>query len=216
MFKHVKLPELDFDLESITTDEGRKYLVPNGEVYKSVTTVLSSYNKQHILEWREAVGEEEANRVSGLAARRGTALHSACEQYLLNEMSSLQMTKMMPNIKHLFRQLKPHFDSNMGEIYALEQALYSDKLKIAGRVDCISFWNGVLSIIDFKTSTKYKLQENILNYFMQCTAYALMFEELTGTPINQLVVAIAVEEESLPQFFVVEKHKYITELIKYI
>jgi genome maintenance exonuclease 1 len=121
----------------------------------------------------------------------------------------------MPNIKALFQQLKPELDKSIGKIYALEQALYSDELEVAGRVDCIAEWNGELSIIDFKTSSKLKEEGHIQNYFMQCTAYAIMFEERTGRPIDKIVVAIAVENEQ-PQIFVRSKLDYVTELMKYV
>lgn len=214
-FDHIKLPELDFDLEAITTESGRQYKTPNGNSYPSVTTVLSSYNKKAIYEWRARVGDKEANKISGKASRRGTALHSVCEKYLLNEMNELRMQTMMPNIKELFLQLRPELDQNIGKIYSLEQALYSDGLKIAGRVDCIAEWNGELAVIDFKTSSKEKWEDGILNYFMQCSAYAEMFGEITGKPINKLVVAIAVEEGK-PQIFVRDKELYLPQLKQYI
>ena len=69
-----------------------------------------------------------------------------------------------------------------------------------------------MSIVDYKNSIKEKKEEWIQDYFVQCTAYAEMFEDRTGIPINQLVVAIA-NEEGTPQIFIKEKHKYITELV---
>ena len=153
-FVYEKLPELDFELEAKTTESGRVYYTPSGKAYPSVTTVLGSMNKDAIDAWRKRVGEEEANKISGKASRRGEALHLACEKYLLNEMSDLKIRNMMPNIKELFFQLRPELDKNIGTIYAVEQPLYSDKLKIAGRVDCIAKWDGKISIIDFKTSSK--------------------------------------------------------------
>jgi genome maintenance exonuclease 1 len=76
MFNYVKLPELHgFELKSETTNKGRTYVTPDGNVYPSVTTVLSPYSKDAINSWRKRVGEEEANRVSRLAASRGTKLH---------------------------------------------------------------------------------------------------------------------------------------------
>lgn len=212
-FVYEKLPELDFELEAKTTESGRVYYTPSGKAYPSVTTVLGSMNKDAIDAWRARVGEEEANKISGRASRRGEALHLACEKYLLNEMSDLKIRSMMPNIKQLFLQLRPELDKNIGKIYSIEQPLYSDRLKIAGRVDCIAYWNNRLSIIDFKTSTKEKLEENILNYFLQCTAYAEMFEELTNKRIETLVVAIAVEEGN-PQIFVRQKYMYKTQLLQ--
>ena len=142
-------------------------------------------------------------------------MHTVCEKYLLNEMSDMKMRSMMPDTKSLFLQLKPHIDENIGKVYGLEQSLYSDRLRLAGRCDCIAEWNGQLSIVDYKTSSREKSEDGILNYFMQCSAYAEMFEEITTIPINQIVVAIAVEDGN-PQIFVKEKHKYINTLDEYI
>jgi len=212
MFEYVKLPELDFELEAITSESGRVYLVPSGNKYNSITTILKPYN-QHIIEnWREAVGEEKANKISGMASRRGEALHLACEKYLLNEMDFKFRQNMMPNIKQLFLQLKPEIDKNIGKIYAIEQPLYSDELQVAGRVDLIAEWNGKLSIIDYKTSSKFKDENDIQNYFMQCTAYAIMFEERTGIPIDDIVIAVSVESENTPQIFCRKKKDYIEQL----
>jgi ATP-dependent exoDNAse (exonuclease V) beta subunit len=214
-FEHIKLPELDFDLEAVTTESGRTYKTPNGDSYPSITTVLSSYNKKAIYEWRQRVGEEEANKISTKASNRGTKLHLICEDYLLNKISSLRMQTMMPDTKELFLKLKPYIDSSIGTVYAIEQPLYSTTLKIAGRVDCIAEWEGELAVIDFKTSTKEKWEDGILNYFMQCSAYAEMFGEITGKPINKLVVAIAVEEGKA-QIFVRDKKPYLPQLKQYI
>ena len=212
MFEYVKLPELDFELEAITSESGRVYLVPSGNKYNSITTILKPYN-QHIIEnWREAVGEEKANKISGMASRRGEALHLACEKYLLNEMDFKFRQNMMPNIKQLFLQLKPEIDKNIGKIYAIEQPLYSDELQVAGRVDLIAEWNGKLSIIDYKTSSKFKEEKDIQNYFMQCTAYAIMFEERTGIAIDDIVIAVSVESENTPQIFCRKKKDYIEHL----
>ena len=214
-FVYEKLPELDFELEAKTTESGRVYYTPSGKAYPSVTTVLGSMNKDAIDAWRKRVGEEEANKISGRASRRGEALHLACEKYLLNEMSDLKIRNLMPNIKELFLQLRPELDKNIGKIYAIEQPLYSDNLRIAGRVDTIAEWKHRLSIIDYKSSSKEKLEENILNYFLQCTAYAEMFEELTNKRIETLVVAIAVEGGQ-PQIFVRQKYMYRTQLLSFL
>ena len=199
IFEHVKLPQLQFDLKAETTDSGRLYTTPEGNRYKSITTVLSHYGKQGIYEWRKAVGEEYANEISRKAANRGTKVHKVCEDYL----------------KELFFKIKPIIDDNVGKVYTQEQALYSDKLRIAGRVDLIAEWNGRLSVIDFKTSTKQKIEENIQNYFMQCTAYALMFAERTGIWIDDIVVLIATEEGP-PQVFERQIHDYRQPLIEMI
>ena len=215
IFEHVKLPQLQFDLKAETTDSGRLYTTPEGNRYKSITTVLSHYNKQGIYEWRQAVGEEYANKVSRRAADRGTKMHKICEDYLNNEIPELKMQMMMPDLKELFFKIKPFIDENIGKVYTQEQALYSDKYRIAGRVDLIAEWNGKVAVIDYKTSTKQKDEENIQNYFMQCTAYALMFAERTGIWIDDIVVLIATEEGPA-QVFERQIHDYRQPLIEMI
>ena len=215
IFEHVKLPQLQFDLNAETTDSGRLYTTPEGNKYKSITTVLSNYNKKAIYEWRQAVGEEYANIVSRKAASRGTKVHKICEDYINNEISEMKMQMLMPDMKELFFKIKPDIDECVGKVYAQEQALYSDKYRIAGRVDLIAEWNGKLSVIDFKTSTKQKDEEDIQNYFMQCTAYALMFAERTGIWIDDIVVVIATEEGSA-QIFEKQIHDYRQPLLVYV
>ena len=215
IFEHVKLPQLQFDLKAETTDSGRLYTTPEGNRYKSITTVLSHYNKQGIYEWRQAVGEEYANKVSRRAADRGTKVHKICEDYLNNEIPELKMQLMMPDLKELFFKIKPFIDESIGKVYTQEQALYSDKYRIAGRVDLIAEWNGKLAVVDYKTSTKQKDEENIQNYFMQCTAYALMFAERTGIWIDDIVVLIATEEGPA-QVFERQIHDYRQPLIEMI
>jgi len=213
-FRHVKLSELDFELESTTTEKGRVYKVPGGNLYPSITTVLSSYNKQAILEWRQRVGEEKANEISRKAAGRGTKLHNTVEKYLLNEMTDIKIKTMMPDIKEMFFDMRKIIDENIGDIYGIEQPLYSHKLKLAGRCDCIAEWNGELAIVDWKTASRTKDKDHITNYFMQATAYAEMFEEITGKAIETIVVAISVQSES-PQLFVEKKSKYLLPLNEY-
>lgn len=216
MFEHIKLDSLNFDLKSVTEEGSRRYTTPDGKIYPSVTTVLGfNKDKTKLFEWRKRVGEEEANRIVKKSAGRGTKLHSVCESYLLNEMNDLKIRTMMPDVKDFFLQLKPHIDENVGKVYGLEQALYSNRLRIAGRTDCIAEWNGKLSIVDYKNSIKEKKEDHIQDYFIQCTAYAEMFGEITGMPIEQIVVAIA-NEEGNPQIFVREKSKYTSKLNQYV
>jgi genome maintenance exonuclease 1 len=215
IFNHVKLPQLDFDLKAETTESGRLYATPTGEKYKSITTVLSNHSKQAIMEWRDRVGAEEANKISSKASNRGTKVHKICEDYINNEISEMKMKTLMPNLKELFFKIKPIIDEKLGDVYSQEQALYSHQLRVAGRVDLIGMWNGKLSVIDFKTSTKQKEESYIQNYFMQCTAYALMFSELTGMWIDDIVVLIATEEGEA-QVFERQIHDYRKPLMQYI
>ncbi len=107
----------------------------------------------------------------------------------------------------LFTQLQRVLD-NINNIHAQEAGLYSDKYKVAGRVDCIAEYDGKLSVIDFKTSTKEKKEEWVENYFIQTSAYCEMYEELYGRAIDQIVILIVTEEGST-QTFVKDKKDYL-------
>ena len=213
MFNHlnVELPTIT----ATTTDGVRLYETPEGNKYPSITTILQVRNKSGLSEWRKRVGESTANYISGKAAARGTSVHHMCEDYL-NHMNINFPSKWSKHKKDflpycLFTQLKDKVFANIDNIHAQEVGLYSDKYKVAGRVDCIAEYNGVLSIIDFKTSTKERNDEWNENYYIQCSAYAEMYEERTGTEIEQIVI-LCVTEDGTVQEFVKEKFDYLDAL----
>jgi hypothetical protein len=190
VFEHVELDIGYNDLVTDTRETGRVYVAPDGSSYPSVTTVLSILGEDSIRAWRARVGEEEANKISHRASSRGTAVHSIVERYLRNEDTS----DNLPHIKQSLANLRPILDQSIGKIFGLETALYSRHLGMAGRCDCIAEFDGVPSIIDFKTSRRVKKKEYISSYFAQMSAYAIMFEERTGMPITNTVVIMDVDD----------------------
>ena len=210
-FKHLNIHSFPI-LKATTTQQGRRYLV-DGMMWPSVTTVIGHSKKKSIIEWRNRVGEEEANAISKRASTRGNKCHKLCELYLENK--SISKYKDDPLSMGLFYQIKPYLDS-IDNIHALEAPLCSSLLKMAGRVDCIAEYNGELAIIDFKTSTKYKREEWIHDYFAQETAYAIMFQELTGLIPKKLVTIIACETGEPQVFEIYDTIKYARKLKEYI
>ena len=210
-FKHLHIHNIP-QLRATTTPEGRRYRVGDS-LYPSVTTVIGHSKKKSIMEWRNRVGEEEANAISKRASTRGNKCHKLCELYLENK--SISKYKDDPLSMGLFYQIKPYLDS-IDNIHALEDPLSSSLLKMAGRVDCIAEYKGELAIIDFKTSSKTKREEWIDNYFAQETAYAIMFQELTGLIPKKLVTIIACETGSPQVFEIYDKFKYARKLKEYI
>lgn len=205
--KGVELSELSTE----TINGKRHYVTPTGKL-PSITTVLSILSRDSIMQWRARVGEKEANRISTQAARRGTNVHQMCEDYINNE---LEIKKFNPADRETFSSIQPILDEHIGLVWAQEAPLWSEYLGIAGRVDCIAEWDGRLSVIDFKTSRKPKKKEYISNYFMQAAAYCIMFEERTGTPIDKIVIAIAVDGEE-PQVFVEKRDNWTKQLVETI
>ena len=207
-FNHEKIDIGYEDLIATTTDTGRTYSIPDGKSYPSITTVLSILSEDAIRAWRERVGVEQADIISGKASRRGTKVHSIVEKYLSNE----DTTQELPHIRQSLANLKPVLDNNIGKIYGLEVPLFSHHLKLAGRCDCIAEYNGVPSIIDFKTSKYIKKKERITNYFAQGAAYAIMWEERTGMSIPNIVIIMDVDHEK-PSVFVEHRDNW-TKLLE--
>lgn len=199
------------ELPTVTENGKRFYKTPDGILYPSVTTITSLIGKDAILAWRKRVGEAEANKISTQASSRGTRMHGICEDYLCNKQFK---PTIMPDAMAMFKSIQPILDECIDDVHAIEAPLYSHHLRVAGRVDCVAKYNGKLSIIDWKTSSKQKNEKWIQNYFMQCSAYAVMFEERTGISVPQLVVIIAVAEDH-PQVFVKKRNDYIKEFISY-
>mgnify|MGYP003965743891 FL=1 len=211
-FKHelVQLKELN----TKSSDTGRFYETPEGQSYPSVTTITGLLSKASILAWRQRVGDSKADAITKAATTRGNKVHKMAEMYLRNEMASQinLFEDPMPHIENMFFQLTELLDNSIGIINAIEAPLYSDQLKVGGRVDVIAEWDGELAVIDFKTSSKPKKESWIDGYFMQSSAYALMFEELTGIKINKIVIAIAIENNR-SQVFIKDSTEYLQQFI---
>jgi hypothetical protein len=209
-FHYLKnMPELK-SLPVEEKDGKRLYVSPNGIRLPSVTTVLGHFKKAQIIEWRNRVGDKQANAISGRASVRGTKFHSMMERYLGNEQNIFE--GVMPDMKQAFKDIQSTLNK-IDNIHYIESPLYSEILGIAGRTDVIGEYEQVPSIIDFKTSLREKRESWIENYFEQGTAYSLMYEEMTGIQINQIVVIISVDGLDKPQVFVKDRIEYIDSLM---
>lgn len=213
IFEHVPVDLGYSDLIAETVSSGRTYNTPDGNKYPSITTVLSILSIDSIMAWRKRVGDEEANRISTRASRRGTSLHLIAEKYINNDPDYKK--KFTPDIIETFNTIKPILDTRIGRVYGQELPLYSNYLKVAGRVDCIAEFDGVPSIIDFKTSRRVKKAEDITSYFMQESAYAIMWEERTQQPIVNLVTIMAVDDNP-PLVFKEHRDNWTKPLIETI
>ena len=208
----VQLDESKFPITKGKNIDGFRFYAVDDKHFPSITTVLGAIPKPGLMAWRKNVGEEAAKWEMNRAARRGSATHTLVEQYLKGETPTIR--DVLP--LGMFRLLKPYLEQ-IDNIHALEQIMYSNKLTIAGQVDCIAEYNGKLSVIDFKTANKERNDEWNKNYYIQTAAYAFMYEELFGTPIEQIIIIMA-SEDGAGRVFVKNKSDYLSHLeeaIKY-
>jgi genome maintenance exonuclease 1 len=194
------------DISATEFNIGRCYVTEDG-IFPSVTTVVGWEKQAFFKTWRKQ-NPEEAKRVT----TRGNELHSTIEKYLKNE--DIASLELMPNDLELFIQIKENLDK-IDNIKALEFPLFGKIIGLAGRVDCVAEYNGKLSIIDFKGSTREKRKEDIDNYMLQATAYALLWRETTGEKIDNFVILISCEDGTT-QIFEDNPINYVSSLIEAI
>ena len=212
MANFIQLDETKLPKTKGKRTDGMRFYEVDGKAYPSITTVLGVQPKPGLDAWRKNVGEEAAKWEMARAARRGKTTHTLVEQYLKGETPSTR--DVLP--LGLFALLKPYL-KQIDNVHCLETILYSKKLTIAGQVDCIAEYNGKLSVIDFKTANKERNDAWNENYYIQTTAYSIMYEELFGTPIEQIVILMA-SEDGAARAFVKDRKEFepkLEEAIKY-
>jgi ATP-dependent exoDNAse (exonuclease V) beta subunit len=197
-FKHIPNKKL---IEVSKQTKDKKYL--------SVTGLTGKVSEKAILEWRKKVGEETANKIMTESSNRGTSIHNFCEHYLQNE--SIMIPEQNIPEYYTFKAMKPELNK-INNIWGLEIPLWSDEYKLKGRADCIAEYNGVLSMIDFKTSKKVKKKEWIKPYFLQATAYIEMVKEHTNQQIEQIVLIFGITNYNITKVEISKPEHYLLEL----
>ena len=213
MFTHLPKRELP-EIKQIQVDGVRHYETPDG-TFISITSLLKDYTPEGILEWRENVGDEIADHVMKNATARGNKVHKIIENCLSNEPETDLVGNHGVLAAGLFQLMIPALDK-IDQIRGLEQAVYSKRLGVAGRTDCIAEFDGKLSTIDFKTASR-KRDEINENYLIQATFYAIAWQEHTSEKIDQVVILTVTEDGALvvhkddPSLYVEKLEKMIEE-----
>ena len=142
-YNYVRVPRSD--------DDGSRTYVVGKNKLPSVTTILSRTKDQRSLQnWRQRIGNEQADAIMNLSSKRGTAMHKFIEAHILEkgyeDLTSLgQQAKTMANkiIENCLLPVKEYFGSEVTLYYP---GLY------AGTTDLICDHNGMETVADFKQS----------------------------------------------------------------
>ena len=191
------------DLETETYNGGRWYLTPSG-VFPSITTILgltaAPEKKAALKRWQEALGAKAAV-VSKAATDRGTHVHLLAERYLKKEQVDAPIDGAPvpgPDLQS-FNALKTKLDK-IDSVWGQECALYSTELELAGRCDLVGTYKGLPAIIDFKTATRVKGHDDIIDYKCQLAFYGAAHNEMFGTNIEDGFI-LMVAETGFPMEF---------------
>ncbi len=198
MIKFNHIPVNFTQSELIEKDEAHYYQTPSGLIYPSITTLLqqtqSKEKQQSLQKWREQ--EIASEYITQQAAIIGSETHKLIEKYLNGE--DLLESSLLLSKAH-FSNLLP-FINKINDIRGIELRLYSNKMKLAGTSDCIANYDGKLSIIDYKTKRSNQKEEWLTDHFIQATSYGVMFKELTGINVEQLVILVSSEKNTRMEF----------------
>lgn len=190
-------------------DYGRLYNFNQSVSYYSATTALSNTaDKEFLVRWRERLGDEEADRQLAIAQKLGESFHEIGEYWLKNEPMS---HKPIALAKMVFKKLKPLLEP-ITKVHSVEDVLYSDLIRLAGRGDAVVDWKGELAILDFKFVNYWKA-EWIYDYWLQCTIYAHMWEFMYGARPKKIILAMGNKKTLQAKVLVKEPGPFAKETI---
>lgn len=178
------------DIPKLVGQNGSSYYSVNGVRVPRITQVLSSYKADGLQQWRKRVGNDVADLKCQIGIKRGNEVHQIIQSYLENDCTCKYSDMILAT--GMFEAAKPAL-GRISRIRGTELPLYNKSFEIAGTADCIAEFDGVLSIIDYKTGERPKKIEWCERYFLQETFYSLTWEEMTHSPVEQLVTIVISE-----------------------
>jgi len=188
---------------------GRVYVFNDGDRYHSVTTMLgATADKSNIEIWKNRVGQVQAERDVLIAAHLGEQFHLLGEHYL----NGTNCPPMNPISTQIFNTSTRHIlDAHVTDVVSVEEALYSEKYRIAGRTDGIVGWDRKLTVLD------YKLLNNsdprwLKDYWIQATIYAHCWKEMYDEMPEQLVLVVGNKNTLDTEYFVSKVKPHIKDM----
>ena len=180
----------------------RKYLFGD-EKLPSVTSILqatkSEEDKASLENWKQRVGEEEANKIKTEASNRGTSMHSYIEDFLKGRINE-SFFESNEQYKNMAKEIiDKGIRGKLEEIYGMETTLHYPK-KYAGTADLIGIYQGQETIIDFKQANKPKRRDYIQDYFLQLGAYTLAHNFFYKTSITSGTILLCTVDNLFQDF----------------
>ena len=201
-------------------DHGTRLYDVNGARLPSVTTILGATKDQQFLkDWKEKVGEKEAERIKNLSSRRGTAMHKFLEHYILGTGYD-DLTELGQKAKAMAEKVIEIGLAPVEEWYGSEVTLYYPGL-YAGSTDLVCLHNGKDTIVDFKQANRPKREEWIEDYYLQIAAYAMAHDYVHNSKIEQGLIMVCTPDLYYQEFKVngaelrQYKHKFLKRLDMY-
>ncbi len=152
------MTQLETNLEVYTDEDGWRWY--GNKV--SITTILeNTVANPKLAQWYKQNSEKKIEEVKTRTANFGSALHEHIANILTGQKFDPEKVSEPGNIynpfnTHIAAFMKWVIDNNVKADHC-EKTMISEKLGIAGTTDFIGTVNGEETIIDWKTSTRYKI-----------------------------------------------------------
>ena len=175
----------------VVNEDGMRQYKEGNDLFPSITSIRSREPNPGIEKWRQRVGDNVADHICRNAVGRGNVFHKICESYLSNSC----VCQFSDNLLEysMFEQVRSYLD-RIDDIVGIEMPMISKWIRIGGTADIIAKFDGEISVIDLKSSTSPKKDIWCKRFFLQECAYSMMYEEITGVVIENLVTLIASED----------------------
>ena len=171
-----------------------------GRCYPGVTTVLSATKPQAAREalqrWRQRVGVEAAQQISGTASSVGTRLHKQIAAYLNDE-----TVEISADLTGYWESLQPVL-AQVDEVLLVEGAVWHEA-GFVGFPDALVMMKGELHLCDWKTALRPKQPQWLGDYFLQIAAYrqaAIQVYADFGLEVQKGLIAIALADQPAQLF----------------
>lgn len=182
--------------KSVRENGNQYYVNIKGDRLPSVTTILNATKPQEdrdrLFNWRQRVGTDEANRISGTASRRGTQTHKHIQRYLQG------LDTPCPEAGRPYWQSIEPVLQNIDAVRLIESPVFHYEMSYAGIVDCVASYKGIPCICEWKTADKPKGSvERLYEYPLQLSAYLGAINQYYqdyGIKLNHALLVVAIPE----------------------
>lgn len=175
-------------------------------VSKLLETTKTPEQRQILTEWKNKVGEEEANRITQLSTSNGREMHRIVEHYIKYD----KLDAPTNDNKDSHEMARTIIEQGLGKIsqyFGAECHVYYPEL-YAGKTDCVAQWQGKLAIIDFKNTLKPKKREWVEDLLLQAVGYAMAHNAVFNTDIKTVVIMMAMVGKVYQEFSITDPEEF--------
>jgi hypothetical protein len=141
------------------------YYIKDGLLYDRASTILDFVIEPWMVEWKQKVGKVECGKRSRLALKIGSRVDELVERDCLDGSYSLKKSDLpeVHSCMSAWNKFKQRYDVS---VLSTQETVYNKELRVAGTLDLILLINGVVMLVDIKSSISISIK-----YWLQTSFY---------------------------------------------